>query len=438
MVEYVVNSLAYNQIARKLGPAQQGGQPVRIMHVAILAHNDEVFIEHHLPSPPKSLRYFMGLPPVASVDRHHGQIVRRTGNRHRQLFHFGLYGQPDRCQENFLGGFGDIGVLLRRNAHQRRRINGIAPPRDGHHMEAGIFIGQRVKTRMVAERPFHRLRLRRIDIPFDHEIAVGRHINIVGDTLHQFHRAPAQKPCQQVFVHVVRHRSRRSISISRIAAQRYRHGHSPPGTPVTFVMTGSGLVQVPVHARRAGIKQLQPVHAHVADSRFGIEGVHQRQRHEASAVARPALEHRQRIERRLLPLQHDLLTFAPRRRGTRQPARHLGQQRQHPQFIQERIFRRDGLLQQIIEPSRQFVERLHAERHRHPTVGTHHIGQHGKRRPRLLEQQRLAAVRLLGHAVGNLGDLIHRIHRHAHALQFAFPLQAGDKFTQVAIHKSLH
>lgn len=62
MVEYVVNSLAYNQIARKLGPAQQGGQPVRIMHVAILAHNDEVFIEHHLPSPPKSLRYFMGLP----------------------------------------------------------------------------------------------------------------------------------------------------------------------------------------------------------------------------------------------------------------------------------------------------------------------------------------------------------------------------------------
>ena len=360
--------------------------------------------------------------------------MRRSGLGHRHVADFGLQGHAYRRQKYPLRSLRDTGVLLRRNPHDRGRVYRIPPPREGRDVEKRITVFERIEPRMVAEGAFDGFLLRRVDITLDHEVAVGRDINIVGDALHEFHGTAAQEPGQQVFVHVVGHRRRRGISIGRIAAQRHRHGHPPPRAFPGIVMPGPRLVDMPVHARRMVVEDLHAVHADVAHARLGIDRVHHRQGYETPAVGRPALQDRKRRERRLSTRLHDLLAFAPPRHRTRKPAGHPGQQRQRPQLVRERRARRHGLPQQSVDPFREFAERPDAQRQRHAACGTEHVGQHGKIRAGIFEQQRLAAAGHFRNPVGYLGDLLHRRHRSRYADEFALALQQGDILTQASVH----
>ena len=286
---------------------------------------------------------------------------------------------------------------------------------------------------MVAERPLDRLLLGGIDIAFDHEIAVGRHLDPAGQTAHQLHGTPAQESRQQVFVHVVGHRRRRGIRIDGIAAQRDGHGHPPPLPPVAVVVACAGLVHVPVHTGRAVVENLHPVHPHVAHPRIGVERMHHRQRNEAPAVLRPAFEHRQQRQSCRLAPQHHLLAGAASASAARHPARHFAQQRQHPQLLPQGRFGCRHFVQQRVDAPRQPVERLHAQRQRHTAFGAHEVGHHRKVRPRAFEEDRLSAAGLLGHAVGQFGDLLHGRHLGRDTHQLAFAFEPFDKFAQIIV-----
>ena len=333
MVQHIEDSLAANEVAHGVDPPQQPRQRIGIAHVGTRRHDEQVFVEHHLSRAPQRLGDFHGLPLVTAVDRNDGDVVGRTDFGHRQVADFGLQGHADRSEKDPLRRAGDPCVLLRRNADDRSRINRIASAGQGRDMEKRIAVFERIEARMVPERPLDRLLFGRIDIALDHEVAVGRNIDIVGNALHEFHRTAAQEPGQQVFVHVVRHRSRRGVGIDGIAAQRDRNGHPAAQTLVGVVMARSGLVNMPVHTRRTVVEDLHAVHADVAHARFGIDRIDHRQGHEAASVRRPAFEDRKRGERRLGPGQHDLLACAPARHGPGKPARHLGQHRQGAQFV---------------------------------------------------------------------------------------------------------
>ena len=69
-----------------------------------------------------------------------------------------------------------------------------------------------------------------------------------------------------------------------------------------------------------------------------------------------------------------------------------------------------------------------------PAVGAHHVRQDGERRARPLEQQRPTASRTFRLAVGQLGDLQHRIDLGGDSHQLAGALQRGDIFPKIPIH----
>ena len=199
-------------------------------------------------------------------------------------------------------------------------------------------------------------------------------------------------------------------------------------------MPGARLVDMPVHACRTVVEELHAVHADVAHARLGIDRVHHWQGYETPAIGRPALQDRKRRERRLSTRLHDLLAFAPPRHRTREPAGHPGQQRPRPQLVRERRARRHGLPQQSVDPFRKFAERPDTQRQRHAARGTEHVGQHGKLRAGIFEQQRLAAAGHFRNPVGYLGDLLHRRHRSRYADELTLALQQRDIVTQASVH----
>ncbi len=290
MVQHVVDPLRTVDRTGRIGAAHPEGQRRRIAHVGALLHDEEILVEHHLPRAPQPLRHLERLAPIAQRGGDDRQVVRRARHGHREVHDLGLHGEADRFEEDALRGPGDPGILLGRYAHERGGPDRVAPVRDGRHMEPRVAVFERVESRMVAERPLHGALLGRIDIALDHEIAVGRHPQLIGQALHQPHAAAAQKTRQEVLVHVVGHGRRGGIGIDRIAAQRHRHGHAAPQTPAGVEVPGTGLVHVPVHARGAVVEELHAVHARIAHARLGIDRVHDGQRHEPPPVAGPAAQ----------------------------------------------------------------------------------------------------------------------------------------------------
>ena len=66
-----------------------------------------------------------------------------------------------------------VEIFHRRNAHNRGRINGVLPMRDGGDVENGIRLGQRVIASVIAKRTFVAERLGRVNVAFDDEVGVG-------------------------------------------------------------------------------------------------------------------------------------------------------------------------------------------------------------------------------------------------------------------------
>ena len=434
MVQYIEHPLAPNEGPGEIGMAPQSRHRMDIARIRAGGDHQQVFVEGHLSRPPQGRHRLADMTRIAGRESRHGNVVRHTRRRHVEIGQVGLHGKAHRSEKNRLGRLGDIEIFLGRNSHHRSGPYGSLPVGNGRHVKEWIAVLERIESRMVAERSLHRLLLGGINVPLDDEVAVVRHPQFVGQAAHQPHGPASQEPRQQVFVDAVGQRSRRRIGIDRIAAQTDAHGHPAPGTPPGFVVTRTGLVHVPVHARRLTVEKLHAVHAHIGDSRLGVDRMHHRQRHEAPAVARPALQYGQPTQIGLGSPPHGLLTGSAPPHPFRKPARRPSQQRQRPQLLAQRAFRSRRLAQQGADGGGNIAEPLHPQRQRHAPVGTEQVHQHGKLGSRPFEQQGPATARRLGHAVGNLGHLQHRIDRRGNAHQFSFAVEPVNVFLQTCVH----
>ena len=99
--------------------------------------------------------------------------------------------------------------------------------RDAGHVKHGIVVGQRIKSRVVAERPLMAQRLGRIDIAFDDNIRVSRNFDIHGYTVKQFDAFLAQKSGKENLIDLVGQWRCSGIDDRRIAAEANRELESP-------------------------------------------------------------------------------------------------------------------------------------------------------------------------------------------------------------------
>ena len=193
------------------------------------------------------------------------------------------------------------------------------------------------------------------------------------------------------------------------------------------------LVRLPVHAGGALVEHLHAIAAAVALARIRIARKHHRQRDEAAAVLRPAVQNRKVVQREIVAPDHFLARAAGH--DLRKERAHLGQLRQHLQLADQPFRHCAFQITPRCAPATssgestssaiciRFVAGERVDQHRHV------------RALRLLEQQRRTAV--LHAAVGELGDLQVRIDFKRNALQFAVLFQRADEVAQVVIgHKS--
>ena len=182
-------------------------------------------------------------------------------------------------------------------------VDGVAAVGDGGEVEHRVAVGQGVVAGVVAEGPLHS-GLVQVHVAFEHELGVGRHLQVDRAALHEIHRLAAQEAGEE---HLVQHpgqRCRGRVGDGRVGADGHRHLQPPTGRAIVL---GGILVEVPVHARGPLVVDLETVHAHVAPTRLGVAGEDQRQGDVAAGVERPALEDRQSLEVDLVAGEHHLL-----------------------------------------------------------------------------------------------------------------------------------
>ncbi len=159
--------------------------------------------------------------------------------------------------------------------------------REGGHVEHRVLVGERVVAGMVPEWPFGAT-LARFHVTFQHDLGVGRHLEIDGAALHHVHRLAAQEAREHHLVDDAREWSGGRVGDGGVGADGHGYLQAPAGGAI---VVGCVLVQVPMHAGRAGVVDLQAVHARVAHARARIPGEDHRKGDEPSAVQRPALQH---------------------------------------------------------------------------------------------------------------------------------------------------
>ena len=152
---------------------------------------------------------------------------------------------------------------------------------------------------------------------------------------------------------------------------------------------------------------LHAIHADVANAARRILRDHHRQRDVRPAVFGPAREDRQLVEIDLVAAPHDFLTRWRADLHARRKLRHLQQSRQQRQLADKSFGHLE--IEQLRDARADRVQVVDAERQRHAPHRTEQVDRHRilaivvpSRRTDVLEQQRLAATRLLRHAIGDL------------------------------------
>ena len=171
-------------------------------------------------------------------------------------------------------------------------VNRFLPVGDGGEVEDRVILDRGVEPGVIAERSF-RPGLAGLDVAFEDEVDVGGDFEVVGEALHQLDGFLAQETGEEDLVEPIGEGSGRGKGVGRVAADRDRDGHALAPLVVELAMARADFVHLPMHAGGAAVVDLHAVHAEVARAGLGVAGVDVRQRDEAAAVLRPALQDRQ-------------------------------------------------------------------------------------------------------------------------------------------------
>ena len=191
---------------------------------------------------------------------------------------------PDACLTH-------IEILHGWDTYDRARVDRLLAVSDSRHMENGIVIHRRVKTRVITKGPL-RTRLSGLHISLDHEITLGRHLQRLGHAFHEIDRLLTGESGKENLVNAVRERCRSSQSEGRITPEADGDRHLLAALVVALPMAGSDLVDLPMHPGSLTIVDLDAVHADITLPGIGIFCINRRQGDEPAAILRPALQDR--------------------------------------------------------------------------------------------------------------------------------------------------
>ena len=251
-------------------------------------------------------------------------------------------------------------VLGRRPPDDRRGVYGPAPVSDGREMEHGVVVGQGVVPRVVAERPLDP-GLSRRHVPLQHDLRVGRDLEVDGLALDQLDRLLAKNARDRKLVHLWRQRHRARPHRRRVAAKRDRHVDPLHLHPLAGpVMPRPHLVALPVHAGSPAVVHLHPVRAHVAAAARGVPADDQRQGDEPASVLGPARQDGQPVEAGILARQHHFLARrVPHRPGL--ASCESGEVAQRPELVHKTLGRRLREARQLAYPRYDLFDIVHAQ-----------------------------------------------------------------------------
>jgi len=196
-------------------------------------------------------------------------------------------------------------------------------------------------------------------------------------------------------------------------------------------MRGAHFVPLPVHRQRSWSEHLHPVHADIPNPTPGILRDHHRQRDIRAAVFRPARDDWQAREVDVIALENDLLARGLTTSRPRRKLADLQQPRQHGKFPHQSF--RNFQIQHLGNAFPDLVEIAHAERQTHPLHRSEEIDRHRVLRPLavvendVFEVERLAAARLLHHAIRDLADLQARLNWLAYTRELSDAVDRGQK-----------
>src|ERR1041384_6155733 len=191
-------------------------------------------------------------------------------------------------------------------------------------MQDRIQIFQRIKTSMIAKRPFG-AKLVEIDVTLKNNFRIRGDFEIDRFTLHQLNRLLPKEASDNVFLDIRRRRHNRRKSKCRISPNSNRNFHLsrgkifgknrttrsprhdvdgsalPRSTPQHFaVMLRRNLLPLPMGPQGFVIMNFKPVGSYVAFAGFGVAGDYAWQRDEASGVFGPALQDGELVKREII------------------------------------------------------------------------------------------------------------------------------------------
>src|SRR5262249_34714803 len=233
---------------------------------------------------------------VLLSDTDENQVVKDAFGRQGHIYDFWKIHLEHR-QKNSDTGVADVEIFHWRFADYCCGGDRVASGCDRGQMENGIVFDGSVKTRVITKRSF-RMRLPRLNIAFQNEINVCRHIQLDRCAPNMLDGFPSQKSGKQQLAQAIAQWRGRRERINRVATQSDSDGHALTAFVVALAVARSDLMNLPVHSAGALVIDLHPVNAYVARACFRIARVNIRQGNETPAILWPAFKDRKIADRK--------------------------------------------------------------------------------------------------------------------------------------------
>ena len=173
----------------------------------------------------------------------------------------------DQRHEDSLCRLAHVAILHRGFADDNCLIDGTFAVCYSGDVKNGIFVCKGVVAGVIAEGSFN-AGFVRFDIPFNHDVGICGDQHIDCFARDHWHIGFAEKPCKQELINATWQRRSTDIGHDRVTADSDSDWHPFTCFAVFAVMSGTIMVNLPVHCQGAFIKFLQPIRADIALSRF--------------------------------------------------------------------------------------------------------------------------------------------------------------------------
>ena len=291
MVQHIDRAFHYRDIALRIDVAADIEKHLLdVLDIHVFVNDDDDFAKHELSQSPQAVHDFLRMERIAFVNGNEGEVVKNTEYRQMHVYQFRQLHLDERQEDArrrrahatiFHRGFANDNRLIDRAFAMRYR-------RDAAHR---VFIGQRVKPRVIPEGPFYTGFIG-FNISLNDNVGIGGHEHIDGFRGHHRHVRFAEVAGEQEFVYTRWQRRSANVGHHRVSAYCNGDRHRFTGLLILTMMGGTIVVNLPMHRQRCRAEFLQPIGADIPLSGAQAVRQHLRQRDILIGIKGPAFEER--------------------------------------------------------------------------------------------------------------------------------------------------